>query len=139
MDLVARVLAMHVLKRVVRMPLVVESPDTGPLESRWEPELPPKRRLDIPGERPRRSTVRSQHGVDVIVCSAERQEAPVLALRKYDACNEPKRSSRGCDRPVVLEPERHVKSDRLACSSAIGRGRIKTMVGCPFVEASSDR
>src|SRR5690349_1652071 len=106
MQLVARVLAMRVVERVVRMPLVLERPDASPLESRAEPEL-----------------------LEVIVRGAEREEAAPFALREDDARHDPKRSRRGCDRTVVLETQGHVESNRLACLAAIERGRIKSIVG----------
>ena len=139
MELVARVLAMHVAKRVVRVALVVEHSDTSPLEARRETELPPERRLDVASERPRRSAVRRHHRMEVIVGGAERQETARVALREHDARDKPKRSRGGCDGAIVLEPERDVKSDRRRGSTAIREGGIETIVGRELVEAMSDR
>ena len=127
-ELVARVLAMHVVKRVVGMALVLERPDAGPVEPRAETELPSQRRLDVPRERPCRNAVGRQRCMDVIICSAERQQASLFALRKHDARNDAKRSGRGGNRAVILEPDRHVKSERLAWPTAIEWGRMRTIL-----------
>jgi hypothetical protein len=89
MEPVMRVLAMHIVKRMVRMPLVVERPDAGALESRAEVKLPSKRGLDIESEAPRRITPRRHDGMNVIVRRAERQEATLLALRKEHPSKDP--------------------------------------------------
>ena len=85
MELVARVLAMHVVKGVVGMPLVVERPDAGALESRAEVELPPQAGLHIVSEAPCRMAPCGQRGVDVIVRRTERQETALFALREQHA------------------------------------------------------
>lgn len=83
---------MHVVKGVVGMPLVVQRPDVGALESRAEVELPPKRGLDIVSEAPCRITPCGQRFMDVILRRAERQETALLALREQHPSNDPERT-----------------------------------------------
>ena len=140
MDLVARVLAMHVMKGVVGMPLVVERPDAGALESRAEVELPPQRGLHIVSEAPCRMALCGQRGVDVIIRRTERQQTVLFALARAAPEQGPgARGRRRCDGAIVLEPHGDVESDRLTCAAANGRGRMKTRVGRWFVEGRKER
>jgi hypothetical protein len=65
----------------------------------------------------------------VVIGGTEREESALFPLLQHDPSDEAKRCRRAGDRPVVLEPNRHVKSDGLACQEAIARGTIETIVG----------
>ena len=68
---VPRVLAMSVVKGVVRMFLILERSDAGALESGGEAELPDERALDVAREGPGGCSVRRERRVKVVVGRAE--------------------------------------------------------------------
>jgi hypothetical protein len=70
---------------------------------------------------------------------AERQETSLFTLLQHDSSDDPKRGRGGHDRAIVLQPDRHVKSDRLACRATINRGPMKTIVGLSFADETSRR
>ncbi len=128
---VTRVLAVSVVERVVRVPLIVERPDAGALERGTERELPSERALDVMGERACCSPVRSQHRVDVTVGSAVGQEPSTLPLHQHDPRNDPTSGRNGRDGPAVLQPDRHVESDGVAQRAAIEVGGDRNDRGGP--------
>jgi hypothetical protein len=134
-----RVLPMSVVERVVRMLLVVERSDAGPLESSREAELPHERALDVARERPRGSSVARERCVKVVVGDTEReQSAPFPLLEDYPS-NHATRRRRDGDGSIILEPDHDVESDGLACQAAIVRGMMKTIVGRSIVGAMNAR
>jgi len=136
---VPRVLPMGVVEGVVRMLLILERSDAGALESRGEAELPDERALDVAREGPRGGSVRRERRMKVVIGGAERQESARLPLLQHHPRNDAPGRLRAGDRPVVLEPDRHVKSDGLACQAAIGRGTIETIMGSSIADAISAR
>lgn len=113
-EVVPRVLPVSVVERVVGVPLIVKRPNAGAVESGAEAELPAERCLDVEREGPRRRAVRRQLSVEMIVGNAESQEPSPVALREHDPSNDATSGGRGCDRAIVLEPDRHVKPDRFS-------------------------
>jgi hypothetical protein len=77
--------------------------------------------------------------MEVVIGSAERQESALFALLQHDPSDDAKRCRSRGDRPVVREPDRHVKSNGLACHAAIVRGMIETIVGRAIAEAMTWR
>ncbi|MDB5220896.1 MAG: hypothetical protein JWO86_8823 [Myxococcaceae bacterium] len=126
---------MSVVEGVVCVLLIVERSDAGAFESGAEAELPHERSLDVARERPRGGAVRRESRMNVVGGRAERQEAALLPLPEHDPSDGAKRRLCGGDRTVVLEPDRHVKSDGLAGQAAIVRVTIETIVGRPIADA----
>ena len=130
---------MSVVEGVVGVLLIVERSDAGTFEPGGETELPHERALDVACKRARGSAVRRERRMQVVIGGAERQEPALLALLQHDPGDDAQRRLRGGDRPVVLEPDGHVKSDGLACAPAIVKATIETMVGRSIAEATSCR
>lgn len=135
--LMPRVLPMSVVEGVVRVLLIVERSDAGACEAGAEAELPHERRLDVACKRPRGGAVRREHRMNVVVGGAEREEAALLPLRQHDSSDGTKRGRCRGDRPIVLKPDRDVKSDGVARQTAIVRGTIETIVGRSIAGAMS--
>jgi hypothetical protein len=134
---VPRVLPVSVVERVVRVPLIPERSDAGALESGGEPELPDERALDVAREGTSGCSVRRERRMEMVVGGTERQEPARFPLLEHHPSDGPPRRLRGGDRPVVLEPDRHVESDGLACQAAIERGTIETIRGSSIAALTS--
>jgi hypothetical protein len=104
---------MSVVEGVVGVLLIVEGSDAGTFEPGAETELPHERALDVACKRARGSAVRRESHMEMVIGGAERQEPALFALLQHDPGDDAERRRCGGERPVVLEPDGHVKSDGL--------------------------